>query len=494
VEGEKDADRLAALGLIATTSIEGAWQPGQKPKWKPAYTEQLAGAVCVVLLPDHDEAGRAYMDYIGQQLIGNVREIIQVDLSQLYGLPPKSDISDWLNAGHAVDELQERVAAAEPVTLATCGSLSPMSPLATMATSPQSPPPPPFMWLDDFCQQPPETDWLVRGYLEQDCLAAYFGDSEAGKSFLMIDLACHIAHGQRWCGRKVKPSTVLYVVGEGGAGLRRRFKAWHEYHGLPLTPHIAVRTVPAALCEPSAAAHLVELIKRHLVAIQRTPGLIALDTLNRNFGLGDENSTKDMSSFVAGMDALRMATGACVATVHHCGHQEKGRMRAAISLHNAVDFEYLLTRTGEREDLVSLRTTMQTTKCKDHTAPPPLSWTWHRQSLPWLELDDDDNPVPTASCVLIPADYVKPDPSSTLTGKAARALEALEARYADQRKNLLDAGHDPATARVLMLDWQKDLTEIETDRRHRPRLKQILLERGWIRVEGGYVYPTSSHP
>lgn len=51
VEGEKDADRLAALGLVATTNQGGAAQP-----WLPQYTEALAGASAVVI-PDNDKAG-----------------------------------------------------------------------------------------------------------------------------------------------------------------------------------------------------------------------------------------------------------------------------------------------------------------------------------------------------------------------------------------------------------------------------------------------------
>ncbi|MDG4595533.1 MAG: phage/plasmid primase, P4 family [Candidatus Contendobacter sp.] len=116
VEGEKDCDRLAAGGLAATTNIEGAAQPGQKPKWRAAYTAQLAGAARVVVLPDHDEPGRAHMAAIAQALQGQVGE---VRLLELPGLPAKGDVSDWLNQGHTVTEL-----------------------LALAATAPAFPPPP----------------------------------------------------------------------------------------------------------------------------------------------------------------------------------------------------------------------------------------------------------------------------------------------------------------------------------------------------------------
>ena len=106
VEGEKDGDRLAAGGLTATTNIEGAATPDQKPKWRPAYTAQLAGAARVVLLPDHDAPGRAHMQAIAQALQGQVGDLRVLELP---GLPAKGDVSDWLNQGHTLDELQALV-------------------------------------------------------------------------------------------------------------------------------------------------------------------------------------------------------------------------------------------------------------------------------------------------------------------------------------------------------------------------------------------------
>lgn len=101
-EGEKDVDRLAALGLCATTTIEGAAQPNQRAKWRPEYTDQLTGAKRVILIPDNDEPGRAHMRHIAQALRGKVGDVRMLTLP---GLPEKGDVSDWLNAGHTVEKL-----------------------------------------------------------------------------------------------------------------------------------------------------------------------------------------------------------------------------------------------------------------------------------------------------------------------------------------------------------------------------------------------------
>ncbi len=55
VEGEKDADTLASLGLVATTN------PGGAGKWRREYNGYLASRK-VIILPDNDEAGENHAD------------------------------------------------------------------------------------------------------------------------------------------------------------------------------------------------------------------------------------------------------------------------------------------------------------------------------------------------------------------------------------------------------------------------------------------------
>ena len=109
-EGEKDADRLASAGLVATANIEGAAKPDQRAKWKPEYTAQLSGAARVILLPDNDEPGHAHMRHVASQLAGKVGEVRWLELP---GLLEKGDVSDWLDAGGTFEEL-ERLASEAP--------------------------------------------------------------------------------------------------------------------------------------------------------------------------------------------------------------------------------------------------------------------------------------------------------------------------------------------------------------------------------------------
>lgn len=96
VEGEKDANRLASLGLVATTKAGGA-----KSSWDISYTMAI-GHRDVVVLPDNDEAGIQSAESIADELKDIARS---VKVLRLPDVPEKGDVSDWLNKGHTLTEL-----------------------------------------------------------------------------------------------------------------------------------------------------------------------------------------------------------------------------------------------------------------------------------------------------------------------------------------------------------------------------------------------------
>jgi len=96
-EGEKDANWLISLGLIATTS------PGGAANWKPHYAQSLASKK-VICLPHNDVEGERYIAQAVASLKGIAKEILTCHLP---GLLPKGDVSDWLDAGNDVKDLEK---------------------------------------------------------------------------------------------------------------------------------------------------------------------------------------------------------------------------------------------------------------------------------------------------------------------------------------------------------------------------------------------------
>jgi putative DNA primase/helicase len=109
VEGEKDADTLIALDVVATTNPMGVG------KWRDSYTAALHGAH-MVLLPDNDQAGKAHMTKVAARLHGKAASLKLVELP---ALPPKGDISDWLHSGSTYEDLMAVVSQTPPWTPAS---------------------------------------------------------------------------------------------------------------------------------------------------------------------------------------------------------------------------------------------------------------------------------------------------------------------------------------------------------------------------------------
>lgn len=68
--------------------------------------------------------------------------------------------------------------------------------------------------------------WNVDRLIEGDGIAWVYGQSGSYKSVLAMGLACSVATGRDWCGRKVRQGPVLYISAEGGSGILTMRSAW----------------------------------------------------------------------------------------------------------------------------------------------------------------------------------------------------------------------------------------------------------------------------
>ena len=96
VEGEKDVDNLARVGVLATCN------PGGAGKWKAQHSEFLRGRQ-VVIVPDNDEIGRKHAQQVARSLQGIAARVRIVELP---GLPERGDPSDFIAAGGTKEQLK----------------------------------------------------------------------------------------------------------------------------------------------------------------------------------------------------------------------------------------------------------------------------------------------------------------------------------------------------------------------------------------------------
>lgn len=181
---------------------------------------------------------------------------------------------------------------------------------------------------------------LIGGYLERRAMSVLYGDSGAGKTFVALDFAYHVATGRPWNGRKVTAGPVVYVAAEAGESVNARIAALAKHYQPDKEPPLAV--VPCLVNLFTAGADLRELIdlcQRWAEECGDKVALIVLDTLARIIGNGDENSARDMGILVQNIDRLRVATGAHVMVVHHSGKNKANGARGSSALRAATDTE-----------------------------------------------------------------------------------------------------------------------------------------------------------
>lgn len=93
-EGEDDCDRLAGLGITATTNAGGAG------KWRKAHGRWLDGAPSVVICPDADAPGVKHAQAVAELVAPHVGRMQVLDPQAAFGFEVRAthglDISDWL--------------------------------------------------------------------------------------------------------------------------------------------------------------------------------------------------------------------------------------------------------------------------------------------------------------------------------------------------------------------------------------------------------------
>lgn len=182
----------------------------------------------------------------------------------------------------------------------------------------------------------PAITWRVRGVLPATGLAAGYGPSASGKSFLFFDMAAAIAEGRHWFGYRVEQAPVIYLVLEGEGGLRVRFAAWEKHNGRALPDSFACIAQPFTLTEPQDLADLLAVVPAGAV--------VFIDTLNRAAPTADENSSKDMGGILKAAKTLQAKTSGLVVVVHHTGKDATKGLRGHSSLFAALDAAIEVTR------------------------------------------------------------------------------------------------------------------------------------------------------
>lgn len=240
----------------------------------------------------------------------------------------------------------------------------------------------------DLSEAPPLA-WMVRGVLPLEGLAALYGPSGSGKSFLVLDMAATIAAGAYdWFNRRVTQCPVTYCALEGEAGMGKRIAAWSKQNGKPVPDALRFVTQPFDILDGGDVDDLAKAVQ----SAGGAGGLVILDTLNRAAPGADENSSVDMGRIIAAAKRLQSLTGGLVLLVHHTGKDATKGLRGHSSLYAALDGAIEVNKTDSRRE-------WSVAKSKDDE-----TGTVHAFKLEIVTVGHDDEGEDVTSCVAVADD------------------------------------------------------------------------------------------
>jgi putative DNA primase/helicase len=186
-------------------------------------------------------------------------------------------------------------------------------------------------------------DELVEGVLVADDASIVYGDSNSGKTFFVIDMACAIARGIEWMGRKTEPGLVIYLAAESPASVKRRLQAYQKHHGI-FVPNFAIVQSPIDLFSSEHdTEQVISLIRMIEKQFKQKVRLVVGDTLARLIAGANENAGQDMGLIIRRADRIRRECKAHFMLIHHNGKNVAAGARGWSGIRAAVDTEIEIT-------------------------------------------------------------------------------------------------------------------------------------------------------
>lgn len=221
-------------------------------------------------------------------------------------------------------------------------------------TAMHDPRPPAFKTIDDLVSTRPPVKFLIQNLIQEKALCVIAGPANAGKSAVILDLACTLAARREdsdgefglWMGMKAKRRNVLYVAGEGIDGVLNRVTAWEQAHNRVVRDHLVMTDKSFHFDAPEIAwVEMAAAIKSKKIDV------VVFDTLAMMMTGLEENSNDDMGQVVTWLQRLVDYTGVTIILAHHTAKStaEGFTPRGASALTGAVASQLLVTKRDFEE-------------------------------------------------------------------------------------------------------------------------------------------------
>ncbi len=385
-EGEKDADTLTGLGLVATTNPCGA-----HTKWRNEYTEHLNGKH-VIIVQDNDDPGRKHAQDVARNLHGAAASV------KVVAPPEGKDVTEWLEletGGLTTEQTKEQFKAKLRALVEGAAEYDPGS--AEKEKEKAAVRRAKVVCLADVAAVPVE--WLWEPYLPLGKLTMLEGDPAVGKSFFAMTLATIISRGWAFPGKDGvpnreqarPPASVVYLSAEDSLAdtVRARLDAAeadcariHAITGIELQ-----RTAGGEVRE--AAITLADLDVLGAVLEEVRPSLVVIDPIQAYIGAGvDMHRTNEVRPVLAALARLAEAHRCTMIVVRHLtkGQADKSMYRGQGSIDFTAAARSVLL--AGRDPKNPTQRVLAHLKCSNALEGPSLGYEIREGKFHWTGLSD----------------------------------------------------------------------------------------------------------
>jgi hypothetical protein len=328
--------------------------------------------------------------------------------------------------------------------------------------------------------------WLVEDLIPESALVLIFGESQAGKSFFLLNMLASIGAGAEFLGKQTSKGIVFYLAREGRDGLPPRVKAWKLHHSVDT---VEVMTVDPCDFDPFSQKDVEEFIRVAKEKAQQA-GLpvkaVAFDTVHSFCGGRDENDAATFSRLTTCSGQIRDQLGAAVIWVHHPSKSQPNSPRGSNAFYGAADT--VVQVVGKHND-------RSATVLKQRDGETGNSLTFDLEKVPRSE-----------SCVVVPYS-AKADKAPRVKPRRQTGTEALMELLVKMAPSLneyerLSKGNDTACGGVRYAEAKKaafeqlyaDVPTDEARRKQFERHLKSLADQGRISRERDWIFVRDTKP
>ena len=435
-EGEKDADTATALGFCGTTNSSGS------KHWTDTHAACFQGADVVICL-DNDAAGdRA--DKLAQSMKGIARRIRVLNFADhVPGFEAKGDITDWVEHHGGTAEGLADIIACLP-------AWRPRPPASKFGAQRAM----------DLANKPIVYDWLIKHLVERNGVLIVAGESQAGKSFFVMDMGMKIARGLEYGNRKTRQGLVIHMASEDGRGTELRAEGYRKANGispdedvpyLVMDPHAKGALGFSLMSDESVDKFIAECLewKAYYGGLE----LVIIDTVSAGAEGLDENSSAEVTKMLTRVNRIRDMTGATVCLVHHmnaAATRIRGSSALVANVANVIEVRPMMTIPKRKDDKPEIikdsdgRPMRRAILTKNKNGLNDVKWTFVLQEVV-VGLDQDGEQQTTCICAKASRQRDEPEERHKMSPDTQLVFDALQAAMADAGQDM-PAGSASATS------------------------------------------------